>query len=112
MNKLFIISGSSGVGKGTVLKGFLDRNPHFMLSISCTTRAPRQGEVDGINYFCDPTYELGFRGGSAFLYFGCTTYDRANDDYAESVIIIGRYSSLTPKDYNISETRIKIIPLS
>ena len=68
--------------------------------------------IDGINYFCDPTYELGFRGGSAFLYFGCTTYDRANDDYAESVIIIGRYSSLTPKDYNISETRIKIIPLS
>ena len=49
--KLYVISGSSGVGKGTVLKGFLDRNPHFMLSISCTTRAPRQGEVDGINYF-------------------------------------------------------------
>lgn len=49
--KLFVISGSSGVGKGTVLKGFLDRNPNFMLSISCTTRAPRKGEADGINYF-------------------------------------------------------------
>lgn len=49
--KLFVISGSSGVGKGTVLKKFLEKNPHFMLSISCTTRLPRPGEVDGINYF-------------------------------------------------------------
>lgn len=49
--KLYVISGPSGVGKGTVLKGFLDRNPDFMLSISCTTRPPRTGETDGINYF-------------------------------------------------------------
>lgn len=49
--KLFVISGSSGVGKGTVLKSFLNKNPNFMLSISCTTRAPRMGEVDGVNYF-------------------------------------------------------------
>ncbi len=49
--KLYVISGSSGVGKGTVLKGFLSRNPEFMLSISCTTRKPREGEVDGVNYF-------------------------------------------------------------
>lgn len=49
--KLFVISGSSGVGKGTVLRGFLERNPEFMLSISCTTRAPRPNETDGVNYF-------------------------------------------------------------
>lgn len=49
--KLFVISGSSGVGKGTVLKGFLEKNPNFMLSISCTTRKPRNGEIDGVNYF-------------------------------------------------------------
>ncbi len=49
--KLFVVSGSSGVGKGTVLKKFLEKNPDFMLSISCTTRAPREGEVDGVNYF-------------------------------------------------------------
>ena len=49
--KLYVISGSSGVGKGSVLKGFLSRNPEFMLSISCTTRKPRVGEVDGVNYF-------------------------------------------------------------
>lgn len=50
-NKLFVISGSSGVGKGTVIKGFLQRNPNFGLSISYTTRAKREGEVDGVNYF-------------------------------------------------------------
>lgn len=50
-NKLFVISGSSGVGKGTVIKGFLQRNPEFGLSISYTTRAMREGEVDGVNYF-------------------------------------------------------------
>ncbi len=49
--KLFVISGSSGVGKGTVLKGFLSRHPNFMLSISCTTRSPREGEINGVNYF-------------------------------------------------------------
>lgn len=50
--KLFVISGCSGVGKGTVLKEFMDRNSeNFMVSISCTTRKPRPGETDGVNYF-------------------------------------------------------------
>ena len=50
--KLFVISGCSGVGKGTVLKEFMARNSKdFMLSVSCTTRKPRPGEVDGVNYF-------------------------------------------------------------
>lgn len=51
MSKLFVISGSSGVGKGTVLKEFLKRNPEYKLSVSCTTRKPREGEVHGKNYF-------------------------------------------------------------
>lgn len=51
MSKLFVISGSSGVGKGTVIKEFLKRNPNFKLSVSCTTRKPREGEVHGKNYF-------------------------------------------------------------
>ncbi len=50
--KLFVISGCSGVGKGTVLKEFMNRNSKdFMLSVSCTTRKPRVGEIDGVNYF-------------------------------------------------------------
>ena len=51
MSKLFVISGSSGVGKGTVIKEFLKRNPEFKLSVSCTTRKPREGEIHGVNYF-------------------------------------------------------------
>ena len=49
--KLFVISGCSGVGKGTLLKVFLSQNPEIELSISATTRKPRPGEVDGVNYF-------------------------------------------------------------
>ena len=49
--RLFIISGCSGVGKGTLLKMFLDKNPSVKLSISATTRTPRTGEKDGVNYF-------------------------------------------------------------
>lgn len=51
MKKLFVISGSSGVGKGTVIKEFLTKHPDFKLSISCTTRGMREGEVHGENYF-------------------------------------------------------------
>lgn len=51
INKLFVISGSSGVGKSTVIKGFLSKNPDFIFSISCTTRAKREGEAEGVNYF-------------------------------------------------------------
>ena len=51
MKRLFVVSGSSGVGKGTVLKEFMAVHPEFKLSISCTTRSKRPGEVDGVNYF-------------------------------------------------------------
>ena len=51
MGKLFVISGSSGVGKGTLLKMFLAKHPEYKLSVSCTTRAPRDGEKHGENYF-------------------------------------------------------------
>lgn len=50
-NKLFVISGSSGVGKSTVIKGFLERHQDFVFSVSCTTRPIREGEKDGVNYF-------------------------------------------------------------
>ena len=51
MGKLFVISGSSGVGKGTVINEFLKKHPNFKLSISCTTRNKRDGEENGVNYF-------------------------------------------------------------
>ena len=49
--KLFIISGSSGVGKGTIIKSLLARRSDMKLSISYTTRQPRPNEVEGVNYF-------------------------------------------------------------
>ena len=49
--KLIIITGPSGVGKGTVVKELLERNKDIWLSISATTRNPRMGEKDGENYY-------------------------------------------------------------
>lgn len=51
MGRLFVISGSSGVGKGTVINEFLRRHSDFKLSVSCTTRGKREGEEHGVNYF-------------------------------------------------------------
>lgn len=48
---LYIVAGCSGVGKGTLLKLFLEKNPQLKLSVSCTTRKPREGEINGKNYF-------------------------------------------------------------
>ncbi len=50
-NILFVLSGPSGVGKGTIAKKLIERNANISLSISCTTRAPRAGEVNGKDYF-------------------------------------------------------------
>ncbi|MBS5982015.1 MAG: guanylate kinase [Clostridium butyricum] len=48
---LIVISGPSGAGKGTICKSFLERNSEVAISVSATTRSPRSGEVDGINYY-------------------------------------------------------------
>lgn len=48
--RLVVVSGPSGVGKGTVLKYVLERDD-FVYSVSATTRNPREGELDGVNYF-------------------------------------------------------------
>ena len=51
MGALFIFSGPSGVGKGTLVKLLLQEDPALTVSISCTTRLPRAGERDGREYF-------------------------------------------------------------
>jgi guanylate kinase len=50
MPKVFVITGPSGVGKGTLIGELLQRVPDLELSISATTREPRGGEVDGSDY--------------------------------------------------------------
>ena len=49
--RLFLITGPSGVGKGTLVAALLQRHPQIWLSISATTRQPRSGERDGEHYF-------------------------------------------------------------
>ena len=49
--KLIIITGPSGVGKGTVVKAILKKDINIWLSISATTRRPRKGEIDGKDYY-------------------------------------------------------------
>ena len=49
--QLTVITGPSGVGKGTLVQRLLERNPSVWLSVSATTRAPREGEQDGVSYF-------------------------------------------------------------
>ena len=54
MNKkgiLIVVSGFSGAGKGTIMKRLLEKYDNYALSISATTRAPREGEKDGCEYF-------------------------------------------------------------
>jgi guanylate kinase len=48
--RVFVITGPSGVGKGTLIRGLMERLPALQLSVSATTRGPRPGEVDGLDY--------------------------------------------------------------
>ncbi|TGG96182.1 MAG: guanylate kinase [Aphanocapsa feldmannii 277cV] len=48
---LVVLTGPSGVGKGTLVHGLLERHPRIWLSVSATTRPPRQGEEEGRSYF-------------------------------------------------------------
>jgi guanylate kinase len=48
--RVFVITGPSGVGKGTLIRTLLERVPALELAVSATTRAPRPGEADGRDY--------------------------------------------------------------
>lgn len=79
-----VVSGPSGVGKGTVCKELLKAHPEIIPSVSATTRKPRAGEVEGVNYF----------------FVDDRKYDDmlANDEFLEHFEIYGnRYG--TPKQF-------------
>ena len=48
--RLFVLAGPSGVGKGSIVRELLATDLDIELSVSCTTRSPRDGEVDGVDY--------------------------------------------------------------
>ena len=56
--RLIVLCGPAGVGKGTVLGRVREQHPQIWLSVSATTRNPRPGEVDGVNYFFMPEQEF------------------------------------------------------
>ena len=51
IGRLFVVSGASGVGKSTVLKDLMAKQPNLLFSVSATTRPPRPNEVEGVHYF-------------------------------------------------------------
>jgi guanylate kinase len=63
--RLTVITGPSGVGKGTLVNRLLARHPAIWLSVSATTRAPRPGEQEGVHYFFlkPPAFEALVAGG-------------------------------------------------
>lgn len=65
MARVFVITGPSGVGKGTLIRGLRQRLPELALSVSATTRAPRPGERDGADYhfLSDQEFEQRVAGG-------------------------------------------------
>jgi guanylate kinase len=65
---VFVITGPSGVGKGTLIRGLLERMPELELSVSATTRAPRAGERDGVDYhFLTPAQFAARRAAGEFV---------------------------------------------
>ncbi len=79
---LIVVSGPSGAGKGTLCKELIERNNDIALSISCTTRALRGKEVEGINYYFISTEEFESR--------------IENNDFLEYASVYGNYYG-TPK---------------
>lgn len=79
---LLVVSGPSGTGKGTVCKALIEKHPSIVYSVSATTRAPRVGEVDGLNYH--------FMSKEQFIEI------KEEDGFVESAEVYGNYYG-TPK---------------
>lgn len=83
---LIIISGPSGVGKGTVLKSVFNSDSNLVYSVSCTTRTPRNGETDGVEYhfLTKEQFEQNIKDGKMLEYAEyCNNYYGTNAEYVE-----------------------------
>lgn len=90
---VLIISGPSGVGKGTVVKELLKYQDEFALSVSATTRSPREGEKDGKDYFFiqkEDFKDLVNRGEVLEYAQYCDNYYGTPKEYVEKTIATGK----------------------
>ena len=90
---LVVVSGFSGAGKGTLMKNLIKKYDNYALSISMTTRMPREGEMDGREYFfvSKETFEEKAKQGGLVEYACyCDNYYGTPKDYAYSQINNGR----------------------
>ncbi len=82
--KLYVVSGPSGAGKGTLCRELIGARPEIELSVSCATRPARPGEINGVHYY--------------FITEGEFLSKRARGDLLESAQINNGYWYGTPKD--------------
>lgn len=98
-NKIYVLSGSSGVGKDTILRTFLSKHPEFKLSVSHTTREIRPGEVDGVDYYFvkDEDFHHGM----------------VNDEFLEWAVFSGNYygTKKASLQYMLNKTNNVILKL-
>ncbi len=90
---LIVISGFSGAGKGTLVKALLRKYDNYALSISMTTRAPREGERDGVEYFftTKERFEETIQRGGLIEYAPyCGHYYGTPRDYVEEQMALGK----------------------
>ncbi|MCM1186467.1 MAG: guanylate kinase [Lachnoclostridium sp.] len=90
---LIVVSGFSGAGKGTLMKKLLDTYDNYALSVSMTTRAPRAGETDGVEYFFTDKehFEEVIAGNGLIEYASyCGNYYGTPKAYVEEMLNAGR----------------------
>jgi guanylate kinase len=92
---VFVVSGPSGVGKSTLIREVMRRDPELTLAVSCTTRAPRENEVHGRDYFFVPREEFErMIGQNAFLEWAEVygNYYGSSREHVQDILKSGRHA--------------------
>lgn len=118
---LYVVSAPSGTGKDTVVRELLARNPELAFSVSATTRAPRPGEQDGVDYFfvSEETFGEMVRNGEFLEYAHYTSasygtpsdaVDRALDEGKDIFLVIEVVGAANVKSIRDDAVLVYIVP--